>query len=126
MPTTHVFIVDSNTFKYHLEYLFAGTGAKDYVIDFNNSVICALNLSSFVTYNLSFSFFIKDIASFSFAFESGLNLAIAAELKKEVNAIKDAVVIIIVFFFKFLDKRFNLLLRLEMSSILKCKVYLYK
>lgn len=36
MPTTHVFIVDSNTFKYHLEYLFAGTGAKDYKIDFNN------------------------------------------------------------------------------------------
>lgn len=35
--TTHVFIVDSVTFKYHLEYLFAGTGAKDYAIDFNNS-----------------------------------------------------------------------------------------
>jgi len=34
--TTHVFIVDSNTFKYHLEYQFAGTGAKDYQIDFNN------------------------------------------------------------------------------------------
>lgn len=34
---THVFIVDSNTFKYHLEYLFAGTGAKDNVIDFNNT-----------------------------------------------------------------------------------------
>lgn len=26
---THVFVVDQNTFKYHLEYLFAGTGAKD-------------------------------------------------------------------------------------------------
>lgn len=26
---THVFVVDKNTFKYHLEYLFAGTGAKD-------------------------------------------------------------------------------------------------
>ncbi len=25
---THVFIVDEKTFKYHLEYLFAGTGAK--------------------------------------------------------------------------------------------------
>ncbi len=37
MTTTHVFIVDSNTFKYHLEYLFAGTGAKDYIIDFNNT-----------------------------------------------------------------------------------------
>ena len=26
---THIFIVNKNTFKYHLEYLFAGTGAKD-------------------------------------------------------------------------------------------------
>lgn len=25
----HVFVVDKTTFKYHLEYLFAGTGAKD-------------------------------------------------------------------------------------------------
>lgn len=33
--TTHVFIVDSITFRYHLEYLFAGTGAKDNVVDFN-------------------------------------------------------------------------------------------
>ncbi len=37
MATTHVFIVDSTTFKYHLEYMFAGTGAKEYYIDFNNS-----------------------------------------------------------------------------------------
>lgn len=36
MATTHVFIVDTITFKYHLEYLFAGTGAKDSVIDFNS------------------------------------------------------------------------------------------
>ncbi|MCK5320020.1 DUF91 domain-containing protein [Candidatus Parcubacteria bacterium] len=36
--TTHVFIVDSTTFKIHLEYLFAGTGAKDNSIDFNNNV----------------------------------------------------------------------------------------
>lgn len=42
--TTHVFIVDDNTFKYHLEYMFAGTGARpkgkeklERVIDFNNS-----------------------------------------------------------------------------------------
>jgi len=35
--TTHVFIVDSTTFKLHLEYLFAGTGAKDNNVDFNNS-----------------------------------------------------------------------------------------
>lgn len=35
METAHVFIVDTTTFKVHLEYLFAGTGAKDSVIDFN-------------------------------------------------------------------------------------------
>ena len=35
--TTHVFIVDSKTFKVHLEYLFAGTGAGNKYIDFNNS-----------------------------------------------------------------------------------------
>ncbi len=34
--TTHVFIVDSVTFKYHLEYMFAWTWAKDKFIDFNN------------------------------------------------------------------------------------------
>lgn len=34
--TTHVFIVDDNTFKYHLEYMFAGTEAKEKKIDFNN------------------------------------------------------------------------------------------
>ena len=34
--TTHVFIVDYNTFKYHLEYMFAGTGADNKFIDFNN------------------------------------------------------------------------------------------
>lgn len=27
--TTHVFVVDEQTFKYHLEYMFAGTGAND-------------------------------------------------------------------------------------------------
>lgn len=27
--TTHVFVVNENTLKFHLEYLFAGTGAKD-------------------------------------------------------------------------------------------------
>lgn len=35
MATTHVFIVDTITFKCHLEYLFSGTGAKDKVVDFN-------------------------------------------------------------------------------------------
>ena len=34
---THVFIVDSNTLKYHLEYMFAGTGAGNSYIDFNNT-----------------------------------------------------------------------------------------
>lgn len=43
--TTHVFIVDENTFKYHLEYLFAGTGSKDNFIDFNNSETSTLHHS---------------------------------------------------------------------------------
>ncbi len=43
MITTHVFIVDTNTFKYHLEYLFAGTGAKDNFVDFNNNPNTSLN-----------------------------------------------------------------------------------
>ncbi len=43
MTTTHVFIVDTNTFKYHLEYLFAGTGAKDNFVDFNNNPNTSLN-----------------------------------------------------------------------------------
>ena len=37
MATTHVFIVNSKTFKYHLEYMFAGTGAGEGKVDFNNS-----------------------------------------------------------------------------------------
>ena len=45
MPTTHVFIVGTNTFKYHLEYLFAGTGAKENQIDFNTTTVgeCYIN-----------------------------------------------------------------------------------
>lgn len=35
--TTHVFIVDATTFKYHLEYMFVGTGMKNISIDFNDS-----------------------------------------------------------------------------------------
>ena len=42
MTTTHVFIVDTNTFKYHLEYLFAGTGAKDNFVEVNDDCIAAL------------------------------------------------------------------------------------
>ena len=34
--TTHVLIVDEKTLKLHLEYLFIGTGAKEYAVDFNN------------------------------------------------------------------------------------------
>jgi len=41
--TTHVFIVDLITFKFHLEYLFAGTGATDNHIDFNNSTTTTLH-----------------------------------------------------------------------------------
>ena len=33
--TTHVFIVDEQSFKTHLKYLFVGTGSKDKDIDFN-------------------------------------------------------------------------------------------
>ncbi|MBR1538906.1 MAG: hypothetical protein IJ636_05300, partial [Bacteroidales bacterium] len=33
--TTHVFIVNEISFKYHLQYLFAGTGAKDNDVDFS-------------------------------------------------------------------------------------------
>lgn len=35
--TSHVFVVDVTTFKYHLEYQFVGTGMRDIVIDFNYS-----------------------------------------------------------------------------------------
>lgn len=41
--TTHVFIVDSKTFKVHLEYLFSGTGAQDSQIDFNNGSSTSLH-----------------------------------------------------------------------------------
>lgn len=44
--TTHVFIVDSNTFKYHLEYMFAWTWAKDKIIDFNNLPSTKLHYAS--------------------------------------------------------------------------------
>ena len=44
--TTHVFIVDKTTFKLHLEYLFAGTGAKDNKIDFNNNASTSLHATT--------------------------------------------------------------------------------
>ena len=44
--TTHVFIVDSTTFKLHLEYLFAGTGARDNKIDFNDNPDTALHATT--------------------------------------------------------------------------------
>lgn len=46
MATTHVFIVDTTTFKIHLEYLFAGTGAGDKVVDFNNRTSTELNYAA--------------------------------------------------------------------------------
>jgi hypothetical protein len=44
--TTHVFIVDDTTFKYHLEYMFAGTGAKENDVDFNNLPTTKLHYST--------------------------------------------------------------------------------
>ena len=41
--TTHVFIVNSTTFKYHLEFLFAGTGAGEDSMDFNESKTTTLS-----------------------------------------------------------------------------------
>ena len=41
--TTHVFIVNSTTFKIHLEYLFAGTGSGKNIVDFNNIPSCSLH-----------------------------------------------------------------------------------
>ena len=36
---THVFVVDKNTFKYHLEYMFAGTGGTRYAsLLFDNKI----------------------------------------------------------------------------------------
>ena len=40
--TTHVLIVDSTTFPLHLEHLFVGTGARENVIDFNNSATAGM------------------------------------------------------------------------------------
>ncbi|MDO4727135.1 MAG: hypothetical protein Q4A56_07970 [Porphyromonadaceae bacterium] len=37
MATTHVFIVGETTFRYHLEYMFAGTGSGEDAVDFNNN-----------------------------------------------------------------------------------------
>lgn len=45
MNSTHVFIVDSTTFKCHLENLFVGTGAKDVAIDFNNDSTTKLHFA---------------------------------------------------------------------------------
>ena len=45
MATAHVLIVDSTTFDIHLKYLFAGTGAKEHLIDYNNSENSSLHHS---------------------------------------------------------------------------------
>lgn len=44
--TTHVFIVNRQTFRLHLEYMFAGTGAKDKDADFNNTSSTSLHHST--------------------------------------------------------------------------------
>lgn len=44
--TTHVLIVDENTFKIHLEYMFIGTGAKEHYIDFNKKSISDTHYST--------------------------------------------------------------------------------
>lgn len=44
--TTHVFIVDEKTFPVHLEYMFAGTGAGNKDVDFNNSSYSSLHHST--------------------------------------------------------------------------------
>ncbi len=46
MSSTHIFIVDSNTFKQHLEYLFVGTGAGNKTIDFNNQSSTELHFAT--------------------------------------------------------------------------------
>lgn len=43
---THVFIVNEQTFKYHLEYMFAGTGAKDKVSPFLYDASCQYNANT--------------------------------------------------------------------------------
>lgn len=40
--TTHILIVDATTLPLHLEYLFAGTGARDTVVDFNDAATTEL------------------------------------------------------------------------------------
>lgn len=42
---THVFVVNYKTFKYHLEYMFAGTGAGDDMVPFINNPQMILNRS---------------------------------------------------------------------------------
>lgn len=46
----HVFIVDRNTFKYHLEYMFAGTGAGEKKVPFLSD--CEANIHSTTERNL--------------------------------------------------------------------------
>ncbi len=41
--TTHVFIVDEQSFKVHLEYMFVGTGSRDKDIDFNGVISSQLH-----------------------------------------------------------------------------------
>lgn len=42
----HVFIVNEKTFKYHLEYMFAGTGASDKLSPFLQNATATFNAST--------------------------------------------------------------------------------
>lgn len=44
--TTHVFIVNEQSFKVHLEYMFVGTGAKNKDVDFNGVSTSSLHTKS--------------------------------------------------------------------------------
>lgn len=46
MSSTHIFIVDSNTLKHHLENLFVGTGARNNVVDFNDKQTTTLHFAT--------------------------------------------------------------------------------
>jgi hypothetical protein len=47
--TAHVFVVDIKTFPLHLRHRFAGTGAREYNIDFNDSSHSSLNPNAEIT-----------------------------------------------------------------------------
>ncbi len=54
----HVFIVDKRTLKYHLEYMFAGTGAGDKTVPF----LCDCNASIHSTVERNLVGMIADVS----------------------------------------------------------------